>query len=165
MKDDTPILYVFVRTDMPSMTPGKAQAHSGHAANAFVHKHIVQRLKNGLTGIALDSNVVKWMNSTDQGFGTQINLKGDWHKVVAAHFNATWHRHLGIITDIVSDPTYPYIVDDEVLKLIPRHLHTAEPIKLENGKFLCHRRESTAIYFFGTKEQLKPFVGEFPLHP
>jgi hypothetical protein len=120
-------------------------------------------LQNGLSGIALDSNVVKWMNSTNQGFGTQINLKGDWDKVVATHFSV--YGHLGIISDIVGDPTYPYIVDDEVLKLIPRDLHTIQPIKLENGKFLCHRRESTAIYFFGTKEQLKPFVGEFPLHP
>lgn len=163
MKDDTPILYVFVRTDMPSMTPGKAQAHSGHAANAFVHKHIVKRLENGLTGLALDSSVVEWMNSTNQGFGTQINLKGDWANVVATHFSV--YMHLDIISDIVTDPTYPYIVDAEVLELIPKELHTVQPIKLDNGKVLCHRRESTAIYFFGTKERLKPFVGEFPLHP
>lgn len=160
MKDDTPILYVFVRTDMPSMTPGKAQAHSGHAANAFVHKHVVERLKYNLT---LDPKVVKWMNSTEQGFGTQINLKGDWDKVVSIH--ARVHKFSAIITGAVTDPTYPYIVDSEVLNLIGDDHHSVEPIKLDNNKVLCHRREFTAIYFFGTKEQLKPFVGEFPLHP
>ena len=30
-----PVLYVFVRNDLDSMNPGKAEAHSGHAASAF----------------------------------------------------------------------------------------------------------------------------------
>lgn len=159
MANDTPILYVFVRTDMPSMTPGKAQAHSGHAANAFVHKHVVKKLqKNKL----LDPDVLKWTEATEQGFGTQINLKGNWADVCKAHEAAL---AAGVITDVVLDPTYPYIVDAEMVELIKPAMHAIEPIALDNGKFVCHRPENTAIYFFGMKDQLKPFVGDFPLHP
>jgi peptidyl-tRNA hydrolase len=159
MADDIPVLYVIVRTDMQSMTPGKAQAHSGHAANAFVHKHLVKRIQKGQE---LGAAVVEWMKSTDQGFGTQINLKASWADAVDAHTRA---KQLGVMTEMVLDPTYPYIVDSEVAALIdPKH-HSVDPIVIDNGKVVCHRAEYTAIYFFGMKSDLKQFVGEFPLHP
>ena len=159
MADDIPILYVFVRTDMPSMTPGKAQAHSGHAANAFVHKHVIKRMQKDQQ---LGDAVVNWMKSTDQGFGTQINLKGAWDEVIEAHLSAKINGH---ITEKVLDPTYPYLVDSEIVGLIdPKH-HSVDPIPLADGRVACHRAEYTAIYFFGMKEDLKPYVGKFPLHP
>lgn len=159
MADDIPVLYVFVRTDMPSMTSGKAQAHSGHAANAFVHKHVIKRMQKDQI---LSNAVIEWMKSTDQGFGTQINLKGNWDEVLAAHADAKRDGH---ITEMVLDPTYPYIVDSEVAGLIdPKH-HSVDPVQLPDGRVVCHRAEYTAIYFFGMKEDIKQYVGKFPLHP
>ena len=159
MDNDYPALYVFVRTDMPSMNPGKAQAHSGHAANAFVHENVVRPL---MASIPLSMDVLYWMKSTPQGFGTQINLKGDWNDIVATVASA---KLAGFCTDLVVDPTYPYFVDSEIVELLDPAIHTQGPIKLENGKFLCFRSEATAAYIFGYKSALEPIVGGFGLHP
>jgi len=76
--NDYPVLYVIVRTDMASMNTGKAMAHSAHAANAFAFR------MNSLSKSKLDSHekyydlFKKWEQSTNQGFGTQINLKANW---------------------------------------------------------------------------------------
>jgi hypothetical protein len=157
--EQLPVLYVFVNTDLPSMTPGKAQAHSGHAANAFIHKYVVQPLRAG-TGILPSVN--EWMAATPFGFGTQINLKGNWSDVV--NTVANWCE-AGGKAELVIDPTYPYIVDAEIVKLIDPRNHTMDPVFLEDGRVLCHRNEVTAAYLFGYKEELEPFVGKYPLHP
>lgn len=155
-----PVLYVFVNTDLPSMNPGKAQAHSGHAANAFIHKTVVRSLMAGAVDV---SPIVKeWMAATPFGFGTQINLKGNWNEVV--NTVANWCE-AGGVGELVIDPTYPYIVDSEIVKLIDPKVHTQIPFDLENGKFVCHRNEVTAAYVFGYKDELAPFVGKYPLHP
>lgn len=154
---DIPVLYVFVRTDMNSMTPGKAQAHSGHAANAFVFKNHIK------VGKPIHPDVQEWVAETSFGFGTQINLKAPWEDVVGV-VDAVNIAGIGA-AEIIYDPTYPYVVDAEILRLIDPKMHTVEPIDLGNGLFACHRKEATAAYVFGRKEALTPFVGSFPLHP
>ena len=155
-----PVLYVFVNTDLTSMNPGKAQAHSGHAANAFIHKNVVQVMRAGK--VPITNSVLEWMAATPFGFGTQINLKGEWSEVVDTV--AAWCE-AGGAGELIVDPTYPYIVDSEIVTLINPQNHTMEPTPLENGKVLCHRNEVTAAYLFGYKEELEPFVGKYPLHP
>lgn len=155
-----PVLYVFVRTDLPSMTPGKAQAHSGHAANAFIYKHFVQPTRRQ---VETKSIISEWMAATPQGFGTQMNLRGSWTDVV--NTVAEFSERDGGIGEIIFDPTYPYIIDDEILGLIDPKIHTVEPKKLDNGNWLCHRHEATAAYLFGYKDELEPYVGRYPLHP
>ena len=159
MEDNYPVLYVFVNTDLPSMNPGKAQAHSGHAANAFVHQNVVKVLRSSNSVRPI---VDEWMTATPFGFGTQINLKGNWDDVVDTV--AAWCESGGV-GEIVIDPTYPYIVDSEIVKLIDPRNHSEDPVVLENGKFLCHRNEVTAAYVFGYKKDLEQFVGKYPLHP
>lgn len=154
---DIPILYVFVRTDMNSMTPGKAQAHSGHAANAFVYKNHIKPSK------PIHPDVSEWMSQTDQGFGTQINLKAPWDEVI--RLVARINEEGAGVGEIVVDPTYPYVVDAEIMPLINEKVHTVEPIDLGNSKFACHRDEATAAYVFGRKLNLQPYLGEYPLHP
>lgn len=156
--EQLPVLYVFVNTDLSSMNPGKAQAHSGHAANAFINQHVIKPLR---AGNEVMQSVNEWMASTPFGFGTQINLKGNWDDVV--NTVAAW-AEVGR-AELIIDPTYPYIVDEEIVKLIDHRIHSVDPIPLENGKVLCHRNEATAAYLFGYKEELEPFVGKYPLHP
>lgn len=150
-----PVLYVFVRTDLPSMTPGKAQAHSGHAANAFVYKHYIMKH----TPI---NPVPDWVECCGQGFGTQVNLKASWEQITDTVYKA--HQQ-GFAADIITDPTYPYEVDKEIYNLLPIGLHTATPVFKDNGRVVCFREEQTAAYIFGLKEDLEPIVGHFPLHP
>lgn len=161
--DKLPVLYVFVRTDLASMSPGKAQAHSGHAANAFIHKHVVQPMR---VGKDVRPSVLEWMAATPYGFGTQINLKAGWDDVV--NTVAAWSETGGMagnIAELVIDPTYPYIVDSEIATFIDSKVHTADPIDLGDGRVLCHRHELTAAYLFGYKSELEPYVGKYPLHP
>jgi Peptidyl-tRNA hydrolase PTH2 len=157
--DDYTVLYVFVRTDMPSMNSGKAQAHSGHAANAFVHENVISKLINKQP---LGKLIEDWTNCTPQGFGTQINLQGAWKDVLEALNIA---KSQGLIANMVNDPTYPYVVNSEVVGLIDPTVHTMIPADLGNGMFLCHRSEMTAVYIFGLKQNLEPIVGKFPLAP
>lgn len=158
--ENLPVLYVFVRTDLPSMTPGKAQAHSGHAANAFIHKHVVQPMRAGKVPIV--NSVLEWIAATPFGFGTQINLKGNWGDVV--HTVAGWVESGGK-GELIADPTYPYIVDSEIVNFIDSKVHTSDPVDLGDGRVLCHRHELTAAYLFGYKDELVPYVGKYPLHP
>lgn len=158
--DNVPILYVFVRTDMNSMTPGKAQAHSGHAANAFVFKHYIVPSRGNRK---VDDRVLAWMAATPFGFGTQINLKGEWEDVVRTV--AQIEEDKKGYCEIITDPTYPYIVDSEILGLIDPKLHSVAPKDIGNGRWACHRSENTAVYVFGYKEDLEPYLGHYPLHP
>lgn len=160
MSDNIPILYVFVRSDMQSMTPGKAQAHSGHAANAFINQHYIKRLNKG---DGINPMVLNWMSATPFGFGTQINLKADWDDVLTLVKDID--RSTVGVAEIIVDPTYPYIIDAEIMPLIDANRHTVDPIDIGNGKFACHRREATAAYVFGYKNDLKQYVGDYPLHP
>lgn len=160
MTDKLPVLYVFVNTDLPSMNPGKAQAHSGHAANAFIHQYVIKPMRGG--NMDLYSPIQEWMGATPFGFGTQINLKGNWDDVVNT---VNTFCEQGGIGELVIDPTYPYIVDSEIVKLINPSLHTVPPIEMADGRFVCHRRETTAAYVFGLKEELETYVRKYPLHP
>jgi len=154
-----PVLYVFVNTDLPSMVPGKSQAHSGHAANAFIFQHAIRHLRMSRL---VTTPVNEWMSSTPQGFGTQINLKGNWEEVVAT---VASYAESGGIAELVIDPTYPYIVDSEIVGLINFDNHTMSPKDLGDGRWLCYRKEVTAAYLFGYKDELEPYVGKYPLHP
>ena len=155
MDKDIPVLYVFVRTELNSMNPGKAQAHSGHAANAFVYKHYIHTQE-------CYSDITEWMDSCNQGFGTQINLKAPWIQVLDAVAKA---QAQGFKADFITDPTYPYEVDLEIAYLIDYKTHSQPWIDKGNGRVICFREEQTAAYIFGMKSKLESLVGMFPLHP
>lgn len=157
INEDPLILYVFVRTDLPSMNPGKAMAHSSHAANAFTFCHWINAPSSQKNPL-----VFKWMEQTVQGFGTQINLKAPWNEVTTLIQDLSKQ---GFIADVIQDPTYPYIVDSEVVRLIDPTLHTEPPKQMADGRFICFRLEGTAAYVFGRKSQLEPYIGRYPLHP
>lgn len=155
------VLYIFVNTEMPSMNPGKAQAHSGHAANAFIHQCAIKPLRSGST--ELWGPVTAWMAQTPFGFGTQINLKAPWNEVI--DLVSELDNSDIAAAEVVVDPTYPYIVDGEIVNLIDTDLHTVAPIKLDSGMYVCHRKQATAAYIFGDKRDLEPYLGKYPLHP
>jgi len=158
--DAFPCLYVLVNTDLASMNPGKAQAHSGHAANAFVEKAIVGPLVAGKTP---DPLAMAWRTATPQGFGTQINLKAPATDLAGLVIVAT---KLGFIAELVVDPTYPYEVTREMFDLIPEDHHTEKPI-FKGATVICFRRQMTAVYVFGDKNDimLNLITSRYPLHP
>ena len=150
-------LYILTITkDMPSMGRGKSVAHAAHAANLFTYDHYV---KTDSDNPPLDE-VVEWHESAN-GFGTTIALDvGTVEELEALVAEARGHECL---TGIVLDPTYPYMVDAELVKLIPNGTHTLDPIRLDSGMYVCHRSQVTAAYIFGDKEALAPLLGKYNL--
>lgn len=152
-------LYVFVRTVLDSMNSGKAQAHSGHASNAFVFKYFID-------AASLDhkEDVKTWMMSTPQGFGTQINLRADnWEQMCTELTSFALENDYAFGN--VIDPTYPFEVTPEVYALM-RDDYTDGAIP-KKGKYLCFREEETAFYIFGQRSdrKLSNALKGYKLHP
>lgn len=152
MSDNDWCLYVIVRTNLESMNPGKAQAHSGHAANAFVFNHLLEGEDE-----TVREAINEWMG--DRGFGTQFNLKAaDWDDVYVLE---EWADSNDYPNAMIVDPTYPFEVTEEIFNLLDRD--QVEVHAKRNGKYICYREEYTAYYIFGRRsdrklsEALKPF--------
>lgn len=133
------VLYVIVKS-LPSMNPGKAEAHSGHAVSNFM----VHNWKHG-------NLVDDWASEAD-GFGTQINLSdylggGNKLNLVKWVSNA---RANGLIAGLVTDSSYPYNVpNDEISYLI--NGQSGLPPQNADGSYTLTRKETTAAYVFGDK--------------
>lgn len=121
-----PRLYILMRTDMPSLNPGKAMAQAAHAGN-MLSEHF-RRLTPGDT--AQEQLFAKWLG--DRGFGTTIVLcKNRWSDL-GRNFDpgdpTTREDLIGLIdqassignvvSGIVHDPTYP-VSDGAVTHLVP----------------------------------------------
>ena len=115
---------------------------------------------SGATALPL---VLRVQNETEQGFGTVIVLSVNKNQLDKVYETSSLAKDS--IVGVVEDPTYPYIVNNEVASLIDSKHHTVEPIYKNDGTVVLHRKEITCAYVFGTKEECKPFIGHLPLHP
>jgi peptidyl-tRNA hydrolase len=159
MTDILPVQYVLMRTDLPSMNPGKAMAQANHAASAFWF----------YMNVTADSGTAKeqykqWAAETKQGFGTTIVLAVVKEEMYQLVNTATLK---GLYASIVIDPTYVYKVDNEIAALIDPKIHTAPPFRRETDTVMF-RREETCAWIF-TPDKNDPVViellGALPLHP
>lgn len=154
--------YCLVRTDLPSLGAGKAIAHAMHAGNQLTWREVVEPLKKGKTPA---QEVVDW-HMMAKGFGTTIAL-GDKSQLDLATVQAVVAaaKKLGFVADVVVDPTYPYLVDYELVKLIDPKVHTMDPVSGPPGFKVCFREEITTAYVLGDKDQLKVLLRSFGLYP
>jgi hypothetical protein len=88
-------LYVLVRTDLDSLTPGKAAAQVAHAAQKF----------------SLDYPKESKQHAGDLGFGTTVVLGWERHIHFASEF-------AGYPSGVIHDPTYP-LEDGKFVHKIP----------------------------------------------
>lgn len=148
-----PILYILMRTDLPSMNAGKAMAQASHASNAFVHTY----------GEGGASGIEDWQNATDQGFGTVMVLAATGPEIDTALRAAEAY---GLACGKVIDPSYPYKTDIELASLIPTSVDTI-PRQINGNQVTLWRNEMTCAYIFGPKDDtiLRDVVGSFKLHP
>lgn len=164
-----PVLYLFPRTDIASMNPGKAMAHTAHGANAFVHT-IKQMATNGDAvtkhfGGDLRAVFTAWETATPQGFGTTIVLQAPWSDVLITISSLnSWNT---IHTGISTDPTYPYVVSNEIADYIPLDVDTMPRHPGAPGHTVMYRKEDTCAWVFGMKDNpyIKSALGKYPLHP
>ena len=143
-------LFILMRNDLPSMNPGRAMAQAAHASNQFIYKH------------GKDHRVKKWQN--DIGFGTTICLSATEHIIREVVKVA---RSKGHLTGAVFDPTYSFVLHQELAVLIDPKVFTAEPILKDDGRSVLFRNELTCGYLFLHEEHpdREMLVGDLLLHP
>ena len=83
-------LYILVRNDLESMTPGRVAAQASHAANVFIKSKLFPTRK-----------IREWENQTPQGFGTTIVLAASKSQIDTALFKAGLEGKYG---EWVTDP-------------------------------------------------------------
>jgi len=110
-----PVLYIFMRTDMDSLNPGKAMAQAAHAQALFTATILIgcDFEADILSPIAALYN--QWQG--DYGFGTTIILDaGDLdHMIYVANLVS---QHESVMTGIVTAPTYP-LQDGDAMHYFP----------------------------------------------
>ena len=154
--------YCLVRTDLPSLGPGKAVAHAMHAGNQLTWREVVLPMKEGKPP---SPEVVAW-HELASGFGTTIAL-GDKNQIDISTLNQVVDaaKKLGFVADLVVDPTYPYLVDREVYNLIDPSVHTLPAVTAGNGMMCCFRMEVSCGYVLGDKSSLRVLLKSFGLYP
>lgn len=151
------ILYVLVRTDMESMKYGKGSAQTGHACNCFTDDHIIQPLLDGRTP---EQDAMQWRAQAGR-FGTTLTLDVPSLNTMKAVVDAA--KTLGIKADPCVDPTYPYLVPNEIVSRLDPLQHTMAPRPAGRTHTVCFTEETTTAYVFGTKAAVDVILGRFNL--
>lgn len=148
-------LYILMRNDLPSMNPGKAMAQAAHASNQFVAEY-------GDTPEYMEWIGVNPHIQSRRWFGTTIVVAVNKMDLEMALMEARGHK---IPSGEVYDPTYPYIVNDEIRQLIDKSTITA-PTIYKDDKAVMFRNELTCGYIFLVHDTAFKFiVSDLPLHP
>lgn len=139
-----------MRNDLNSMNAGKAMAQAAHASNLFIKK------------FGKDERVIKWEG--DRGFGTTIVLACSGEEV-----NKRVKKALekNLIAGHVFDPSYPFIVNKEIMSVIDTNLLTEDSVYKDNGQVVLFRHELTCGFIFiveDSSDQIE-LVGDLSLHP
>jgi len=103
-------LYILMRTDLDSLTPGKAMAQASHAYGAL--KAAVRPKYD------LQAGYLEWMGQTEQEFGTTIVLGGTFRQIGQAIDRANNFYNTKLVYGWVTDPTYP-VKDGAITHLVP----------------------------------------------
>ena len=150
-------LYGLLRNDLESMpVGGKACAQLMHAANHLTYHEVIKPL---LADKAPNVEVLNWSKEAD-AFGTTISL--DVGGLATLERIVEVAKELGFAAGLVVDPSYPYLVSEEIFGLLPEVLHATPPVAKRGGYFVT-RRETTCGYIFGPKDKLDVLLGHFAL--
>ena len=139
-----------MRTDLGSLSTGRAAAQASHAASAFAKKY-------GNT-----EGYKKWAKQTPQGFGTAIVLGVKFNDIAELSVNEDVKM---FPQEIITDPDYVISISSEIVPFL-----NADDGRIlieaiaDKSKYLLHRSEITCAYIFGDKDALQPILGHLPLY-
>lgn len=153
-----PILYIIARNDLDSLNPGKLAAQVAHAASAVAEIIYNEVDKNS----ALSVLYKNWINSGG-GFGTTIVLQGSKEELLEIGGRDV-DPYAHILNGDIVDPTYPFMVNKEYFDILNEYGLIVDYSKMGDNEYFATRKEHTCSWFFGEKEQLKPYVGELKLY-
>lgn len=153
-------VYVLVRTDLPSMNPGKAMAQVHHAgvqmmAKRHTKKMVQDYVYDGVAQGADHFNTTIVLGATSEEIGRCCQAADAWGEDV-------------VDFGTVVDPSYPFIVEsEEIANLIPQTDITKVIKVLDNGRVLMVRQEMTVAWFLGNRndERFRNLFIGLNLHP
>ena len=154
-------LYVLMRNDLASMTPGRCMAQANHAASVFEHDF-------GAVSKCQRAEVKEWKAQTKQGFGTCIVLAANLAQI--ENIFDTGEMKDWIMKGWVIDPEYGIRVTHEVAALLLQNYdakhcdYTFDYTTADEKTVAIFRKEKTCAFIFGEKEDLEPYLGELPLY-
>jgi hypothetical protein len=170
MSDNSAIMYILMRTDLPSMNPGKAMAQAAHASNQCV-REIRKKLKDGAqkgpASPSLSDMFESWEAQTHHGFGTTIVLGATGRELGnildKMKFSCSKNEPMCVFGEVL-DPTYPIsIPNSDVASLLTRDITLVK--NEETGSLTALIPMVTCGYVFGVKEEVQPFLEGLSLHP
>jgi hypothetical protein len=143
-----------MRTDIQSMSPGRAMAQASHAANAFIEKYGKRK------------EVKEWQKETKQGFGTVIVL-GAIGLQIDTIFQLLKNSFPQIAADHIIDPDYRLSVPFEIYQMVHDHPnYNYQHTFSEDGKtVIISIQQLTCSYIFGEKTEIEGWFEHLKLHP
>ena len=163
---DPLILYVLVRADLSTMGRGKALAQAGHVGSLFARDHFIEPLRNGEV---VDPLAWEWYDSectnmtNPLGFGVKLTL--DVPNLTTMEAISDTASALGFKSAILTDPSYPVIVPNEIAGRMDRSRFTLPSSPVGPNDTVCYFREDTMAYIFGHKSKLEVLLSRFKLVP
>ena len=185
-RKDPLYLYLLVRTDLDSMGAGKGIAHGGHGVSKFCTDIMHLKTQTSDADASMGEQFDNWAGSFirkywewegGRGFGVKISKAVNYHQLITAI--AVAESIPDLMAGLITDPTYPYIVNREYARLIDHRMQVSDKTLAEedinpdnaptplgdSGDMLCLREETSAGYVFGPKSVADMVVRQFPLFP
>ena len=136
-------VYVLLRTDLPSMNPGKAAAQVHHAGVQMMAKHGKRQLVQDYVKDGIAQGAVY--------FNTTLVLGATLTDIIQRGQEAENAGDDVVVFNTVTDPSYPFFVENaEVADLIPESVAKAIK-KMPDGRILMVRPEVTCAWFLGNR--------------
>lgn len=161
--NDPLILYILCRSDLASMGKGKGMAQAAHAASLFSENEIVKPL---LAGVVPSKDAMEWRQGEQEealGFGTKLTIEVPSLEVLETIVDTA--QSLDFPAGLVIDPTYPFIVPNELVGRMDQSKFTLPPHSVSPAETVCFVKETTTGYVFGRKSRLSILLSRFKLVP
>lgn len=141
------VVYILLRTDLPSMNPGKAAAQVHHAGVQMMAKHGKRKLVQDYVADGVAQGAV-YFNTTLVLGATLTDITQRGQAAGAAGDDV-------VVFNTVTDPSYPFFVENsEVADLISESV--ARAIKqMPDGRVLMVREEVTCAWFCGDRNDVR----------
>lgn len=140
-------VYVLLRTDLPSMNPGKAAAQVHHAGVQMMAKHGKRQLVQDYVKDGVAQGAVY--------FNTTLVLGATLDDIVQRGQAAGAAGDDVVVFNTVTDPSYPFFVENaEVADLISESVAKAVK-KMPDGRVLMVREEVTCAWFCGDRNDVR----------
>lgn len=137
-------VYILARTDLPSLNPGKAMSQSHHAGVQMMAKFSKSKMVKNYINLGVADGA--------DYFNTTIVLGAKLDDIIQRSRMAKVLGDSIVEFDVVTDPSYPFFVENiEIASLIPQTSTTKIIKTMSDKQVLMVRKEITCAWFIGDR--------------